>query len=286
MVSVLGTLETLEQRVKYVRKNLLDMTQEEFANLLGVTRDVVSRYETGKTRLPAKQALKIIKHAHISADWLLSGEGDVPTPGKQNSVLPGNNIDYRIDKLERNLTNLHKMLSKSLPKELSQGLEIEAPSHLGDIKKVVHPKVTMIIETLIKLEINFKNVLANPPIGGFIIQDGKIKNIDNGIASILGYDPKNLINKTLWDLIYPDDLKLVKETISRRLRGEVFPPTKFRICKANKEIVTIETYGFPGEYEGHSALWSKFTVLDEFNELEQNLKKLKKLLYDEFIKTG
>jgi len=50
----------------HTRKKNLTMAQEKSAYTLGVSRDVISRYETSKTKLPTKQALKITELAHIS----------------------------------------------------------------------------------------------------------------------------------------------------------------------------------------------------------------------------
>jgi len=104
-------MDTLEQRIRYTRKKILAMTQEEFADTLGVSRDVISRYETGKTKLPAKQALKVTELAHISVDWLLSGRGDMPMQRKETQIAP-EDLASRINKLEEDFKLIKSFILK------------------------------------------------------------------------------------------------------------------------------------------------------------------------------
>ena len=58
------------ERLKELRK-YYDMHQTEIADILGISQQHYSMYETGKRILNAEQIIKICKKYNISADYLL-----------------------------------------------------------------------------------------------------------------------------------------------------------------------------------------------------------------------
>jgi len=139
----------MEQRLRYARKKVLAMNQEEFADVLNVSRDVISRYETGKTRLPAKQAVKILELANISADWLLSGKGEMPVKSKEG--VPAEVVASRINVLESDLKRLRGIL---------KGEEGEA--EVEEAEKAAFNKTGEVIRALTELEIRYRDLADNP----------------------------------------------------------------------------------------------------------------------------
>ena len=78
-------VNTLNERIKKLRKGL-DLTQQEFANRLGTTRNNIAGYEVGR-RSPSEAVISLIcKTFNVSETWLRTGEGEmfVPSP---NGVL-------------------------------------------------------------------------------------------------------------------------------------------------------------------------------------------------------
>lgn len=70
----------MNERIKEIRKSL-DLTQEEFASKLSITRGALSRIESGE-RNPSSQTIKLIcSEFGISRQWLEFGEGEMhPDP--------------------------------------------------------------------------------------------------------------------------------------------------------------------------------------------------------------
>ena len=62
-------LTTLRKNICAYRK-LLNITQEELANILNTTHSTISAYESGKTTLLTAFALQIVDKYKISLDWL------------------------------------------------------------------------------------------------------------------------------------------------------------------------------------------------------------------------
>lgn len=66
----------LNERIKKLRK-ALDLTQQEFANRIGTTANVLTNYETGR-RNPSNSVINnICKEFNVNETWLRTGEGEM-----------------------------------------------------------------------------------------------------------------------------------------------------------------------------------------------------------------
>lgn len=66
----------MDQRIKEIRKHI-GCTQAEFAKKLGVPRDSIASYESGR-RMPSAAMLALIcKEFHVNERWLRMGEGEM-----------------------------------------------------------------------------------------------------------------------------------------------------------------------------------------------------------------
>jgi len=101
-------VDTLPQRLRYIRKRIAAMTQHEFAQALNVSQDSISRYEIGKTDLSTKQLARIAEVTGVSLDWLILGKGEIPERGKLGRLPPS--ISSRISKLEKRIAQIEEML--------------------------------------------------------------------------------------------------------------------------------------------------------------------------------
>ena len=61
------------ERLKELRE-YYDLTQKEVANVLKISQQHYSMYETGKRILNAEQIITLCKHYNVSADYLLGFE--------------------------------------------------------------------------------------------------------------------------------------------------------------------------------------------------------------------
>ncbi len=70
----------LGERVKTLRKQHLNLSQNEFGNILGVSRDVIANIELNRlsTPLQNKSLLKLICiEFNVNEEWLKSGNGEI-----------------------------------------------------------------------------------------------------------------------------------------------------------------------------------------------------------------
>ncbi len=66
----------MKDRIKKLRKEL-DMTQQEFADKLGVSRNNIASYETGKSKLGDTAISLICTKFNVNEQWLREGTGDM-----------------------------------------------------------------------------------------------------------------------------------------------------------------------------------------------------------------
>ncbi len=62
------------ERVRWVRKSN-NLTQEEFGEILGVSRQTINAYENDRQRPPLDKLEKISREQNISPYWILTGQG-------------------------------------------------------------------------------------------------------------------------------------------------------------------------------------------------------------------
>lgn len=66
------------------RRNALQLTQEELAKRIGVSRVSVSQWERGDTSPKGENFHKLVQVLQVSAQWLIDGKGDPEPSGFQN----------------------------------------------------------------------------------------------------------------------------------------------------------------------------------------------------------
>ena len=77
---------TLNERIKKLRK-ALNLTQQEFADRLKVSRSNIATYEVGKNN-PADAVVNLIcREFGVSEEWLRTGEGEMFVPVAQDQTI-------------------------------------------------------------------------------------------------------------------------------------------------------------------------------------------------------
>lgn len=75
----------MKDRIKELRKSL-DLTQQKFADKLGLKRQTIAAYEIGNIEPSESTLLLICKEFGVNKEWLLTGEGE---PTKDTDVAFG-----------------------------------------------------------------------------------------------------------------------------------------------------------------------------------------------------
>lgn len=66
----------MNERLKKLRKTL-DMTQQEFADRIGIKRNSLANYETGRNTPIDAIIVSICREFNVNEDWLRTGEGEM-----------------------------------------------------------------------------------------------------------------------------------------------------------------------------------------------------------------
>lgn len=94
--------KTVNTRVKLLRTHL-NLTQQDFSSLVGLTSTQLSRIENGESA-PQKGTLKqIIDRTGVNSEWLLEGKGELKVLAVINKTQDESNPyrDYAIQRLEK-----------------------------------------------------------------------------------------------------------------------------------------------------------------------------------------
>lgn len=95
----------MKDRIKKIRKEL-DLTQQEFADRLGVSRNNIASYETGKSNIGDTAISLICAKFNVNEQWLRDGTGDmfVEIPrDEQISTFIGDLLKDEEDSFKRRL---------------------------------------------------------------------------------------------------------------------------------------------------------------------------------------
>lgn len=91
----------MNERIKELRKTL-GLTQQEFADKLGISRNNIATYETRKTG-PGNSVIKLICNTfNVNEEWLRNGIGEKFLP-KPETVIDEIVRDYGLDDLDRQI---------------------------------------------------------------------------------------------------------------------------------------------------------------------------------------
>ncbi len=104
-------------RIKQIRlQNKLKGS--ELGDILGVDKQTISNYETGKTKPPAPTLAKIAKIGTKSLDWLITGEYNTNHQGHDS--IPEETARYQTDDFEQRIVGMLRRIPDESRQHLIQ----------------------------------------------------------------------------------------------------------------------------------------------------------------------
>jgi PAS domain S-box-containing protein len=106
-------------------------------------------------------------------------------------------------------------------------------------------------------ETYYRMVTEGSLAGVYVIQEGGFAYVNSTMAQTFGYQPEEIMSRAVEprDLIYPDDLPMVRENIRRRLCGELEAAHyTFRGLHRDGSVIYCESFGRAVEYQGRPAI--------------------------------
>lgn len=99
----------MDERIKKLRK-ILDLTQQEFADKLGIRQNTVAKYETGRGT-PTRSVVSLIcREFRVNEEWLRTGAGEIFQPAPRDA-LDELIEQYRLPREYRSLTEKYLELT-------------------------------------------------------------------------------------------------------------------------------------------------------------------------------
>lgn len=78
---------TINERIKYLRKEILHKTQEEFAPCIRVSRSNLGAIEIGRITATDRVISDICEKFNASEEWLRTGEGEPLVQRSRNQII-------------------------------------------------------------------------------------------------------------------------------------------------------------------------------------------------------
>lgn len=116
-------LYILKDRIKKIRKEL-DLTQQKFADRIGVKQNTVAQYEMGRN-IPIDTVIALIcREFNVNEEWLRTGQGEPFIQKTKNQII----TDFAGDLINE---------PESFKTRLIEGLAKLDPSDWEDIERII-----------------------------------------------------------------------------------------------------------------------------------------------------
>ncbi len=131
----------------------------------------------------------------------------------------------------------------------------------------------MDITTRKQAEELFKNLFTNSPNAIFLIQDKKIKMVNQQFLKETGYNLKELIGVDSLNLIYHEDRESVRKNTIKILKEKLSFPFEYRGIRKDGELRWILQVVSSINYHGKKAILGNFKDITRIKNVEQKLEQ-------------
>jgi len=177
--------------------------------------------------------------------------------------------------------NIHKG-GKAIPVEVSTTLvEIGGKKRIIAIVRDITERKKM-EQALKESEEKLRTLAESSASAIFIIQDDIFKYVNPAMEKMLGYSKDELSKMKFWQVVHPDDKKIVMERGKKRQRGEKVEPHhyEFRVITKDGRVRWVDLTASNIIYEGKPAALGNAYDITERKKAEEEIQKLSKLYYD------
>ena len=174
-------------------------------------------------------------------------------------LLPVSDLQQRTRLMAADIDNLAAVTKQVAQGDLSKSFTVSATpigsigkDEIGDLSRlhdsmIGHLQETgasiaeMTVELKLASERRFRALFENSLVAVYIIQDGRITEVNPAAARMFGYEPDEAVGLDPLVLIQPDDREFVAQKIRQRLSGEKESDRyEFRALRKNGETIYVE----------------------------------------------
>ena len=109
----------ISERIRYLRKNELKMTQDDFASKIDISRSNLGNIEIGRISVTDRVLSSICREFNVSMLWLKEGKGDIFTTTPE-SVVDELAEDYHLDDIDKKIIENYLQLDDNQRKVLKE----------------------------------------------------------------------------------------------------------------------------------------------------------------------
>lgn len=103
---------TQGERIKYLRKEMLQLTLDQFGQRVGLKKSALSLIENGKNTTTDQTLKSICREFNVSESWLRDGTGEMFIPRSRNQIIG----DFLNSVMEDNDQSFRKAFIEALSK--------------------------------------------------------------------------------------------------------------------------------------------------------------------------
>ncbi len=141
-------------------------------------------------------------------------------------------------------------------------------------------------EALRESEERYRILAENSLTGIFVHQDGQLVYINRRAAEGLGYSEDELIGKSVWEIVAPEDREMAKGREAARLQGNQTPVQyQCRVLTRNGEIRCLEARATVIEHNGRPATLANVVDITDRKRAEEALRQSENR-YRELVETA
>ncbi len=127
-------------------------------------------------------------------------------------------------------------------------------------------------------EVRYRTLAENSLTGIVLHQDGNLVYVNEWAAQAIGYSAEEMVGKSIWDFIHPDDYPPVQAAIdSRVVGGQRSSRHQFRVVLRNGETRWVEVLDTTIEHQGRAATLANLLDIHERKSEQEELREAKNL---------
>lgn len=208
-------------------------------------------------------------------------------------ILPIKNFIYHEDwdtfyeSTEDSIANLNEWKWEGRIKSRDQIIWIEASGTLSKTPEgitVCHGIITDITQRKNleqkhrESDQRYRDLVEHLPLGIAIHANGKLVYVNEHSLQMMGArHESDLVGKNVLDFVHPDYRTLVRERISRVLKGEDAPAIEQKYIRIDGKIIDVETAAYPFVHQGMPAVQIISKDITDKKQVEASMKKTEML---------